>query len=67
MPRFRLSATVGVSAYTIVDAETLTEAIKIANGRVAVLGGTGSGSDETEDWIIEDADGSPQDIHDADV
>jgi hypothetical protein len=63
MKVFQLSAAVTVSAYTVVEAETLEEAIRIAEGRSVQLGGNGSGAYADESWIIEDADGAPQDIH----
>lgn len=62
MPKFNLSADVTVSAYTTVEAATLEEAIKIAEGRDAVIGGMNSGEDPRESWIIEDADGVPKNI-----
>jgi hypothetical protein len=52
-----------VSAFTEVQAETLEEAIKIANSRDVVLGGPGSGAYPDESWVIEDADGAPSDIY----
>jgi hypothetical protein len=63
MPRFRLSADVTVSAFTIVEADTLEAAIAIAEDRAAVIGGIGTGEDENENWIIEEADGLPKNIH----
>lgn len=66
MKQFRLSCVVGVSALTIVEANTLEEAVVIAEGRAVVIGGHGTGTDETEEWIIEEADGMPTDIHAAD-
>ena len=63
MPKFELSCSVTVSAYTTVEAETLEKAIQIAEGRQVVLGGPGCGESEDESWIIEEADGSPADIH----
>lgn len=63
MPKFRLSAQVTVSAYTEVEAATLDEAIKEAEGRLVVIGGMNSGEDADESWIIDDADGEATDIH----
>lgn len=65
MPKFHLASAVTVSASTIVEADTLEAAIKIAEGREAVIGGNGSGYEADEFWIIEDADGMPEDIHPA--
>lgn len=61
--KFRLSCAVTVSACTEVEADSLAEAIAIAESREVVLGGLHSGADETEQWIIEDADGDPTGIH----
>jgi len=66
MKKFNLSACVGVSAYTTVEAETLDQAIKIAKDRDVVIGGVGSGYSEDEFWVIDDADGLPQEIVRAD-
>lgn len=63
MPKFRLCAVVGVSAYTVVSAATLEDAIEEAEGRDVVLGGLHTGANPTEEWVIEDADGTPNDIH----
>lgn len=62
MPTFNLGARVTVSAYTIVEADTLEQAIEIARERQVVLGGIASGSNDEEQWVIEDADGTPVDI-----
>lgn len=63
MAKFHLSCMVTVSAYTVVTADSIDEAIREAAERQAVIGGSGSGADETESWVIEEADGSPRDIH----
>lgn len=63
MPKFRLGAKVTVSAYTVVEAATPEEAIRIAGSRDAQIGGNGSGAYEDESWIIDDADGAPEDIN----
>lgn len=62
MPGFNLSAAVTVSAYTVVEADTLEEAIELSQERHPVIGGLQSGADENESWIIEDADGEATDI-----
>lgn len=62
---FTLVSHVTVSATTIVRARSLEEAIEIASGRNVVIGGIGSGAVEEEDWVIEDADGCPENIHEA--
>lgn len=63
MPKFKLGCHVTVSAYTEVEADTLEQAIEQADGREVVIGGLGSGTDPQEQWVIEDADGVPFDIH----
>lgn len=63
MATYKLGAEVTVSAYTIVEAETLEEAIEIAKGREAAIGLLHTTNDPNEQWIIEDADGGPQNIH----
>jgi hypothetical protein len=67
MKTFKLNCHVTVSAYTEVQAETLDDAMKIAATRDVVIGGTGTGNEPDEAWIIEDADGAPVDVyHDED-
>lgn len=63
MPIFKFGAHIAVSAYTEVEAESLEEALEIAKGRDAALGGIGSGAYADESWIVDDIDGSPQNIH----
>ena len=65
MKKYQLSAEVTVSAQTVVYANSLEEAITEASGRLVVIGGLHSGEDEEENWIIEDADGSAQNVHEA--
>ncbi len=62
MTTFKLSAGITVSAYTTVEAETEAEAIEIARDREAAIGGHGTGIEDTEYWIIDDADGMPESI-----
>lgn len=64
MPKYSLSCRVTVSAYTNVEADSLEEAIEAAVNREVVLSGRG-GEDADEEWIIDDADGLPEDIHEA--
>ena len=63
MVKFNLSACVTVSTYTTVEAESLSEAIKIAEERTAVIGGNCSGESPAESWIVEEIDGSPINIY----
>lgn len=62
MKTFSLSCKVTVSAYTEVQANTLEEAIEIAGRRDVQIGGIASGNDPDESWIIEEADGAPDEI-----
>ena len=62
MPKFTLSAQITVSAFTQVEAATKDEALAVAAGRSAVLGGVGAGWDADDFWVIEDADGAPCDV-----
>ena len=61
--RFKLGCQVTVSAYTEIEASSLEDAIREAKGREIVIGGPHSGTDATEQWIIEDADGAACNIH----
>lgn len=65
MPIFKLGARVTVSAYTEVDAPTLEEAIEEAAGRSVELSYNGSGNSADEVWLVEEADGTPEGIHDS--
>lgn len=62
MPTYNLSAKVTCSIFTTVEAETLDDAIEEAEGRSIVLGGVGSGADEESEWVLEEADGMPENI-----
>ncbi len=63
MPRFKLAAQVTVSAYTMVEAKTVQEAIRIAEQRDTAI--SGRGHTQNEFWIVEEADGMPENIHSA--
>jgi uncharacterized protein YaiE (UPF0345 family) len=66
MPKFHLTASVTVSAYTVVEAATLDDAIAEAEERHIVIGGINSGESHDESWVIEDADGEAVNIELAD-
>jgi hypothetical protein len=51
---------VTVSAFTAVEADTLEAAIEAVKGRRVVLGGVFA--DDESEWVIDEADGSPEDI-----
>lgn len=61
MPKFMLACQVTVSAYTMVEAADLDEAVKIAEGRDVWFANEAGGEDD-EAWVIEEVDGSPQNI-----
>ena len=56
---YKLTASVTVSCYTTVEATSEEEAIELASGREVEL----EGRDYQESsWIVEEADGTPEDI-----
>lgn len=60
MKTFHLAGTVTVSAYTTVEADTLEEAIRIAEHRPVEF--AGGPHRRSEWWLVEDIDGSPTEI-----
>jgi len=60
--KFLLACHVTVSAYTVVEADTLEQAFKEAKTREVVIDGAYSGTQYTH-WVIDDADGSAENIH----
>ena len=62
MATFNLSAVVTVSTYTTVEADTLEEAIEIAEEREVEMGGIQSGVDYNESWVVEEIDGTANHI-----
>lgn len=60
--KYRLTSHVTVSAYTEVEADSEEEAIAQSKEREVVIGGRGSGTSPSEQWVIEDADGYPKNI-----
>ena len=63
MEEFTLIGKVTCSIFTKVRANSLEEAVAIAEDRGIELGGINSGADEQEDWILDCADGEPFEIH----
>lgn len=63
MNTYRLSAMITVSAITVVKANSLEEAIEIAQAREGALDHLGNGTDETEAWMVGEIDGEPFNIH----
>lgn len=63
MPKFTLHATITVSAYCVVEAATLEEAVKKSEDLPAELSFNGSGNSAEDAWLVEEADGMPTNIH----
>tara|TARA_R110000823_G_scaffold201784_1_gene332658 strand:- start:22672 stop:22941 length:270 start_codon:yes stop_codon:yes gene_type:complete len=61
--KYTLTAKVTISTYTTVEAESLSEAIKVAEDRDIGIGGINSGLSSAESWVVEDIDGMPYDIY----
>ena len=62
MKEFNLSATVTISLTTTVEAETLAEAIKIAQDRSIESAEWRSDEQQKEVWVSGEYDGSPENI-----
>ena len=60
MATFELSCVVAVSASTVVEADPVEEAIAIAESRLVVI--AGRGENDSESWVIDEADGEPAEI-----
>lgn len=66
MKTFKLNATVTISLYTEVEAETLQEAIEISQERsIEMVNNWGSDEQAQEVWVSSEFDGSPTDIHES--
>lgn len=63
MKEFLISAKVTISVYTKVEAETLEEAIEIANDRTPMGIVANGGDNEHENWMVDEIDGEPFDLH----
>lgn len=62
MAQFTLIANVTISVYTVVEADTLEEAIKIGNERSLMSIPRGSSEDCNEEWVADELDGMPESI-----
>lgn len=62
MPRYNLSCQITVSAYTIVDADSLEDAVEEARDRDVELHFNGSGTDPKKVWCVSEPDGDLFDI-----
>lgn len=63
MKTFKLSGTVTIGIYTEVEAESLEEAIKIAQDRCIEKSHWGDKFQAESVWVNEEYDGEPQNIH----
>ena len=62
MKKFALTAEIAISLYTEVEAETLEEAIEIAEERdLMAIVGTG-GETKSDTWMADELDGMPENI-----
>jgi predicted metal-dependent TIM-barrel fold hydrolase len=65
MKNFKLTAEITISLYTEVEAETLEEAIAIAEERdLMAIVGTG-GDTKNDTWMADELDGMPKNITEA--
>ena len=62
METFELSAMVTISIYTEVEAETIKEAIKIAESRYDIEKKEWHDELEKQVWVVDDYDGEPFNI-----
>lgn len=60
--KFTVYAQITVSCFCEVEAETKEEALAKAEKLQPALSYNGSGTNAEENWLIEDADGTPQEI-----
>jgi len=63
MKEFLISAKVIISVYTKVEAETLEEAISIAEERTPMSIIPNGGDNEHENWMVDEIDGTPYELH----
>jgi hypothetical protein len=63
MTKFKLNSEITISAYTEVEADTLEEAIEIAKERSTMEIPINSLADVSEEWIVDEIDGMPVNIH----
>lgn len=63
MKTFNLSAEVTISLYTQVEANSLEEAIEIAEGRSIEAGRWKDETQRKEVWVSDEYDGEAQNIH----
>ncbi len=61
--KYKITGHVTVSCYCEVEADSEEQAREKASALGAALGGTNSGNQPDEWWIIEEADGTPEITH----
>jgi len=61
MKKYKLRATITVSAWTEVEAESRLEAFRLAEDRTVAWRDDG-GATPDEEWIVEELDGEPMNI-----
>lgn len=63
MKQFKLTAKIVISTYTTVEAETLEEALEIAEQRADMMQITSNNGDSEEEcWMVDELDGTPSEI-----
>lgn len=62
MKTFKLIASITITIYTNVEAETLSDAIFIAANRDVMQIPTNIGEDKNEEWVADELDGMPEDL-----
>ena len=63
MKEFLISAKVTISVYTKVEAETIEQAIEMANDRTPMAIVPNGFDTERENWMLDEIDGEPFDLH----
>ena len=63
MAKFNLEAKITISVHTVVEANSIEDAIKIAEQRDDILHSTYQNGDPNKHWIVDEFDGLPMDIH----
>lgn len=60
--KYHLSCAITVSAYCEVEADSEAEAVEKSRELTPALSFNGSGNSADQNWLIEDADGEPENI-----
>lgn len=62
MPKYSLSAQITVSAFCVVEADSMEEAIEKSQSMGAVIHSHYTGTSPQESWCVEEIDGDPVEI-----